>query len=105
MATGYVDYGTIPVSVEEIEDYLGGRGCVACSATDFASCTISLQYSLDGTNWLQAKDLSGNAVQFTANNMFNVDLPTCKSRMEITGSDPGSITGLLCKLSRTSNNV
>lgn len=47
----------------------GAIGCVSVvsgGGTGFNSGTVTIQASIDGTNWFGLKDLSGTAITFTA---------------------------------------
>lgn len=72
----------------------GGRGVFTVPSGTFNGATVQLQWSPDGTTWLNV-DLSGDTyVTLTAAGSGVFELPACNIRAAVSGGPPSGINAL-----------
>lgn len=83
----------------------GGDATLVVHGSAFDSGTVTLELSVDGTNYVPAKDANNNAITLTASGMFNVNLPAnSKVRIALTGA-VASANNVTAKLVRRFQTV
>lgn len=86
-------------------EYGGGDATLIAHGSDFDDGTLMLEVSLDGINYVTAKDVNGNDAALTASGMFNVNLPAkSKIRLTLSGAT-GSDNDVTASLARRYQTV
>ena len=91
----YADPGT---GAQTAQEFNGGEAVFAMAITAAAASTIiKAEMSVDGgTNYVDVKDINGSAVTVTTSGavdvFFNVTLPNCLFRTNVTGSGGATTT-------------